>query len=240
LIKGEFSKILSGPTTICALIIIVHVFEIFAGIQLSYYGIVPREISGLLGIFTAPFLHGSFEHLNSNLFSLFSLLLLTRYFYERVFTPVLTIIWIGTGLLVWLFGKENTYHIGASGLVYGLISFVFFSGFFRGNAKSVMISLTVLVLHASFFEGFLPKEGISWQSHFYGAILGMVLSFVVKSIHEPWETELVENNKEEKEKYLLSDVFQYTKVERYQKYIEEQERLALEREMEEQASREIE
>ncbi len=227
--EDRFFVGLKNAGVITFIIALVFFCEQLFGWKLSYYGIIPRQAGGILGILTAPFLHGGWEHLISNLFSLFTLLVLINYFYERVSISVITSIWIGTGILVWIFGKQNTYHIGASGVIYGIISFLFFSGFFRGSVQSIMISLTVLFLHSSFFEGFMPKEGISWQSHLYGALIGMVMSFIVKSVQEPWEKEEVAN-KEVRNSYFRQDAFDLTKAERYALYVAEQERIARENE----------
>jgi membrane associated rhomboid family serine protease len=211
----QFLNYLYIPILICFLILGVHIFVSITNIELGYYGIYPRRIEGLRGVVFAPFIHGSWQHVFSNTVPMFLLTTMIEYFYKRVARAALTIIWLLTGILVWLFARDNTFHIGASGVVYGLISFVFSSGLFRGNSRSVVLSLLVLVMYGGYFEGLAPKEGISWESHLYGAITGLVVAFVFKNIKEEGEEE--DKNDEPKSvrrAFFGEDTFLITKVEK--------------------------
>ncbi len=211
--KGFDYSILGPAIVICLLVCLVLIIEKYFGINFSYYGTVPRDITGILGIFLSPFLHGGWEHLFSNLPTLFILMTIILFFYERSSIAILSLIWLFTGSAVWLFGKENTYHIGASGIIYCMMSFIFFSGIFRGERNAMMISLLVLLLNSSLFAGFQPTEGVSWESHLYGAIVGFILAFVFKSVGR--KTELQEAKKNiVKTKYFDEGVFDLTKLER--------------------------
>jgi Rhomboid family len=118
--------------------------------------------------------------------------------------------------LVWLFAKENTVHIGASGVVYGLIAFVFSSGIFRGNTRSIILSFIVLIAYSGYFEGLTPNEGISWQSHLYGALSGIIFAFITKNIEEEGEKEApeLEGYRTPKKLFFATDTFELTKSER--------------------------
>jgi membrane associated rhomboid family serine protease len=227
-LKNEFKKDLDlsiiRPAIITAVVIcIILIIEKSTGIKLSYFGIVPRDMTGIPGILFSPFLHGGWEHLFSNIPSLIILMTIILYFYERSSIAILSLIWLFTGCSVWLFGKENTYHIGASGVIYGMMSFIFFSGIFRGERSAMIISLLVLLLNSSLFAGFQPTEGVSWESHLYGAICGLMLAFIFKSVNKNVEENEVKSAAP-KLKYFQRDVFQYTKAQRWQMLQDELER----------------
>lgn len=214
------------PLALVSVLWIVHFIKISTNIHFGGYGIFPREVSGIKGIFFAPLIHGDFEHLISNSVPLIVLTTILSYFYKKVAIPAFVIIYILTGFAVWLFARRSI-HIGASGVVYGLVSFVFWSGVFRRNLRSIVLALIVTILYSGYFAGILPtKEGISWESHLFGAIAGLMVAFLVKGIVEeedikvdPWADEQLEP-----EKYLLPrDTFEKTKAERY---AEQQARLA--------------
>jgi len=137
-------------------------------------------------------------------------------------------VYLLTGAAVWLFGR-SVYHIGASGVVYGLISFIFWSGVFRRNIKSIVLALIVTILYAGYLEGIVPlKEGVSWESHLLGAIAGIFVAYFLKSliereeeIRDPWANE----SNEPTEYYLARDTFEMTRSERIELERREMERL---------------
>lgn len=193
---------------------LVHIYKVVSGHSLSFLGIFPREMDGLIGIFTAPFVHGSWEHLFSNSLPLFMLSFLVVYFYPRIAMIAFTTIYIITGFLVW-FLAAPAYHIGASGVVYGLVAFVFWTGIFRRNIKSIVLGLSVLVLYSGYFMGIVPfKEGVSWESHLLGGITGILIAFLFKNSIEkdeeekadPWQDEHLEASKY----FLTRDTFDLT------------------------------
>lgn len=140
-----------------------------------YVGLYPRTISGMLGIIFSPLLHGSFIHLLKNTAPFIVLSGMILYFYPKVALRVFLIIYVGTGLAVWLFGR-NAYHVGSSGLIYGFAAYLFFSGIFRRSVPAMALSLTVMLLYgASMLEGVLPiKAHISWESHSAGLFTGIL------------------------------------------------------------------
>jgi membrane associated rhomboid family serine protease len=157
-------------------------------------GILPRDGFGLMGIITAPLIHGDFSHLISNTFPIIVLGWIVFFFYPKISFFLFTFVYIITGLLVWLLARE-VYHIGASGLVYGFVSFLFFSGIFRRDNKSVALALIITFLYGGLVWGILPgMKGISWESHLFGTIAGLVAAYIFRQVDPPskkydWEDE---------------------------------------------------
>ncbi|MFZ1281698.1 MAG: rhomboid family intramembrane serine protease, partial [Ignavibacteriaceae bacterium] len=136
---------------------------------------------------------GGFSHLISNTAPLIFMGLGIFYFYPKVAYKVFTIIYLGTGVLVWIFARE-VYHIGASGIIYGFVSFLFFSGIFRKDNRSIALALIVILFYGGLIWGVLPIEkGVSWESHLFGAIAGIIAAFIFRKVDPPkkydWEDE---------------------------------------------------
>lgn len=157
---------------ICA-IWLVKVFEVVFNVELSYLGVYPRTLHGLYGIILSPFIHADFGHLLSNSVPLFILATGTIYFYRSLSYRVFIIIWIIGGFCLWLGGRPS-YHIGASGLVYGLAAFLFVSGAIRRDARLAAISFVVVFLYGGLIWGIFPIwPTISWEGHLFGGITGL-------------------------------------------------------------------
>ncbi len=157
------------------------------------FGLHPRTFSGLIGIVTSPLIHAGYAHLLSNTLPLFLLSAGIIYFYPETAYKVIVIIYLATGLLVWLFAR-SVYHIGASGLIYGFAAFLFFSGIFKRDNRSIGLSLLVTFIYGGMVWGILPGQpGISWESHFFGGITGIVCAFIFrkkdKHYKYDWEAE---------------------------------------------------
>lgn len=172
---------------------LIHFITYLFNIYPYKLGILPRNVEGLIGIVTAPLIHGSFSHLISNTVPLILMGLGIFYFYPKVAYKVFVIIYLGTGILVWFFGRE-VYHIGASGVIYGFVSFLFFSGVFRKDNKSIALALIVIFLYGGLIWGVLPtRQAISWESHLFGAVVGIVAAFIFRNVDPPkkyeWEDE---------------------------------------------------
>ncbi len=158
-----------------------------------WFGLYPRSISGLIGIITSPLIHANFTHLFSNTLPVFLLSVGIIYFYPESAYKVIGIIYLSTGLLVWLFARQ-VYHIGASGLIYGFAAFLFFSGIFKRDNRSIGLSLLVVFLYGGMVWGILPGQPrISWESHFFGGVSGIVCAFIFrkkdKHMKYDWEAE---------------------------------------------------
>jgi membrane associated rhomboid family serine protease len=138
------------------------------------FGIIPRTGFGLIGIFTAPLLHGNLDHLLSNTLPLLFLGSVLFFFYNPIGATVFFRSYFWTNVMVWLFGRSNSSHIGASGVVYGLAFFLIFFGIFRRDFLSMLISVVVIMLYGGVMYGVLPTDPrVSWESHFAGALVGI-------------------------------------------------------------------
>ncbi len=214
----NFIEAVRFPILFVLLMWIVHFYRVAAGAEFYGYGIFPRTLSGAKGILFAPFIHGDFGHLLSNTVPMLVLGFIIFSFYKRVAFVSFLLIFLLTGFSVWLFASSRAYHIGASGVVYGLLSFVFWNGIFRRNVKAIVLSLVVLVLYSGYFFGVLPdQEGISWESHLFGGIVGIIISFVFKSVIEEDEEERRDpwaNDSQVTRYFFPRDTFEKTKAER--------------------------
>ncbi|RYD81314.1 MAG: rhomboid family intramembrane serine protease, partial [Sphingobacteriales bacterium] len=145
-------------------------FEITFGYSFVEWGISPRRTETLIGILTAPLVHGDLKHLFSNSSPVLVLGIGIFFFYKNWAYVIVGFITIFSGLLIWLFARGGTYHIGASGLIYGFAFFLFFSGIFKKNKSFMGVSLLVLFLYGGMLWGILPGEkGISWEAHLFGS-----------------------------------------------------------------------
>ena len=156
----------------------IFILDIIIPIDFNNYGILPRTLHGLIGIPASPFLHANIFHIISNSVPLLILLFLLFTFYKKeAFQVILIIIFLG-GLLVWIFGRKS-YHIGASGLIYGLASFLIASGIFRKKIVSIIVSLIVFFLYGGLIYGIIPTQShISWEAHLFGALIGIFCSYI--------------------------------------------------------------
>ncbi|MBE9491575.1 MAG: rhomboid family intramembrane serine protease [Bacteroidetes bacterium] len=165
----------------------VKVVEVLLDISLVNLGIYPLSAKGLPGIITAPLIHSDFSHLVANSTSLFVLLAVLFYFYKEIAFKIFFLIYLFTDIWIW-FGAREAFHIGASGLVYGLVSFLFVSGIIRRNPRLMAITLLVTFLYGSLIWGifpeFFPGRNISWESHLMGLIAGFVLAIYFRG-HGP-------------------------------------------------------
>jgi membrane associated rhomboid family serine protease len=145
-------------------------------------GILPRTISGLQGILFSPFIHSNIEHLYNNSVPLLILLAALRFFYAKQTWGVIGYGILFSGLITWIIGRDN-YHIGASGLVYVLVSFIFFKGIMTKYYRLVALSLAVIVVYGGMLWYVFPKvdETISWEGHLAGLIVGFSLAILYKT-----------------------------------------------------------
>ena len=171
--KKKFIHSLVFPTFFLVLIWIIKITEAALGTSFAHLGLFPLEASGLKGILFSPLIHSDFKHLIDNSVPLYFLSIAIFYFYRPVAYQVFFLVWFITGLIVWLTARP-AYHIGASGLVYGFASFVFFSGVIRNNIHLLAISLIVVFMYGSLIWGILPYDvRISWESHLVGGVSGL-------------------------------------------------------------------
>lgn len=156
---------------------LVKIFELLFDADLSFLGIYPLEIKGLPGIVFSPLIHEDFKHLINNSIPLLLLGTAVYYFYSEVALKVSLWTYLLTGMLVWFAGRE-AWHIGASGLIYGFASFLFFSGIIRRYFRLTALSLLIVFLYGSMVWGMLPElyKNVSWESHMLGFVSGILLA----------------------------------------------------------------
>jgi membrane associated rhomboid family serine protease len=156
---------------------LVKIIEVLFDLDLSNFGIYPLSLEGLPGILFSPFIHANFGHLFNNSLPLFFLGTALFYFYSEIAVKVSLWTYFLTGILVWFAGR-NAWHIGASGLIYGFASFLFFSGIIRKYFRLVALSLLIVFLYGSMVWGIFPNiyREVSWESHMLGFISGIVLA----------------------------------------------------------------
>jgi membrane associated rhomboid family serine protease len=152
--------------------------------QLNYYkyGVLPRDLEGIKGVFSSVFIHGDLEHITSNSLPILVLGMLLFDFYKKIAKQAFIWIWIISGIWLWIGGRNSSenpnYHIGASTLIYGLSSFLFFSGILRKHKQLMVISALVVFLYGSITHGIFPiQQGISWEGHLFGAISGALVAY---------------------------------------------------------------
>jgi membrane associated rhomboid family serine protease len=149
-------------------------------------GVYPQQMEGLLGIFTSPFIHADIEHLYHNSIPLFILSVALFYFYRKISWKVIIFGIILSGLFTWVIGRPAN-HIGVSGLVYVLVSFIFFKGIFAKHFRLIALSLIVIFLYGSMiWYAFPVKDGMSWEGHLGGLLSGLLFAIVFrKAIAKP-------------------------------------------------------
>jgi len=174
----------------------VEFLNVGLGLELQRFGVRPREPAGLAGILLAPLLHGGLAHLISNSVPLLVLGTGMLYLYPNSALKVLPTIYLGPGVAVWLFGSTSSVHIGASGLVYGLVAYVFAAGVIRRDRRAIAASMLVYFLYGTLVWGVFPiKPGVSWETHLAAALIGLALAIAFRHYDIPprkrydWEDE---------------------------------------------------
>jgi len=169
----RFEESLVTPIRFVFILWVVYALGLILPFDLALLGIYPRSFQGMVGILLAPLIHGNMLHLISNTLPLLFLGIILFLFYDRIARKVFFQCYFFTNILVWIFARPSL-HIGASGLVYGLASFLIFFGMFRKDFRSIIISLIILVLYGGLVYGIFPQQpGVSWESHLMGALVGL-------------------------------------------------------------------
>ena len=196
----EAEKKIFRHSLLIALFVIIAVWIVFLAQEVYRFdywelGIYPLKWKGLAGILTSPFVHGGYRHIGANTLPLFLLTLSLFYFYRNSADSIVALIYICSGICVWLLAR-GSWHIGASGLIYGLASFLILSGIIRNNSRLLTISLVVVMIYGGIFWGVLPlKPEISWESHLWGTVSGVIFAIVFRNYGPP--TKIWEWNDEE-------------------------------------------
>jgi membrane associated rhomboid family serine protease len=176
----RFRRALAGVVFYIGLLWVIELIDTGFDLHLVSLGVYPRAWHGLWGVLCAPLIHGSWQHLISNSLVLLVLGVVLLYGYPRSSRDVIVLVWLGSGLGVWLFAR-GSYHFGASGLAHGLMFFIFVSGILRRDRLSIALSLIVFLLYGGMVATIFPQQpGISYESHFFGALMGVIAAFLFR------------------------------------------------------------
>lgn len=201
--KTDIQRIMLAAARPLFLIFILYtlkIIEVGVDWDFSHLGVYPMEKRGIVGILTHPLVHSGFNHLLANTFPLFFLSWCLFYFYRGIAGRIFALIWIGSGLLTFLIGKPG-WHIGASGLIYGLAFFLFFSGILRKYVPLIAISLLVTFLYGGIIWHMLPyfaPANMSWEGHLSGGIMGTLCAMVFLN-HGPQRPDPFADEREDEE-----------------------------------------
>lgn len=179
----KFSNAVIGlPAFFVLLLWIIYWMQIRFDFDFYQHGIYPRDFSGLQGVLFSPFIHENLEHLYNNSIPLFVLLAALQFFYPKQSLAVICYGILFSGLITWIIGRSN-FHIGASGLIYVLVSFIFFKGIQTKYYRLVALSLSVILLYGGMIWYVFPDvdAAISWEGHLAGFITGFGLSLYYKT-----------------------------------------------------------
>lgn len=182
-IEKKRMRIAFIPTIVLVCLLwLILVLDTSLHLRLYQYGIYPLQLKGVLGILFSPFIHHSAKHLFSNTIPLLVLMWCLYYFYSQIAHKTFLLLWLLSGLLTWVIGRE-AWHIGASGIIYSLSFFLFFSGLFRRHIPLIAISLVVAFMYGSNVWNMFPwseylDASVSWEGHLSGAIAGLVIAVV--------------------------------------------------------------
>jgi membrane associated rhomboid family serine protease len=178
--KRRVRNSLYFPVIFLVMIWMVKFFEIAMELDFHTAGVMPRNFSGLQGILFSPLIHGDWKHLFDNSIPVFLLTFALFYFYRGISFTIFLIIYVLGGIILWFIGRD-AYHIGASGIIYGLAAFLFLSGIIRKVRHLMAISLLVIFLYGSLIWGLLPFDyKVSWEGHLSGTIVGVALALLYR------------------------------------------------------------
>ena len=182
--RPELKTVSLAMVAFVLLLWVIWLADYTLGLGLVRFGVYPQRISGLTGILFAPLIHGSATHILANSAPLLVLGTALVYGYPRSAPIVVLVVYLGSGLGIWMFGRDS-YHIGASGLTHGLMFFIFVVGILRRDRQAVALSLVVFFLYGGMIWGIFPRDpAVSFESHFFGALIGLVLAFMLRN-HDP-------------------------------------------------------
>jgi len=179
--KRRLKRAFTVAVAFVLLLWLTKLAEYLSGADFAQFGIYPRHAAGLTGIFCAPFIHASLSHLFANTPPLLVIGTMLLYGYPRASKVLLPAVYFGSGIAVWLFARE-AFHIGASGLAFGMLFFVFSVGVLRWERRTIAISLLVFFLYGGMISGIVPgAKEISYESHLSGAVIGALLAFWLRN-----------------------------------------------------------
>jgi membrane associated rhomboid family serine protease len=204
--KAKIYRAMYFPIVFVVLLWTMHLLKILSILNIDQFGVLPRTIIGLRGIFFSPLIHENLSHLFNNSIPLLILGGGLFYFYSDLAPRIIIWIWLISGAGTWIIGRE-AYHIGASSIVYGLAAFLFFSGIFRNIIRLIAISLLVIFLYGSLVWGIFPiRMDISWEGHLFGSFAGFALSlYYLKEGPQPERPAWMDEPEEENESSISGE-----------------------------------
>lgn len=174
-----------------ALLWVVEAVDTVVSHRLDRFGVRPHELGGLRGIAFAPFLHAGWSHLIGNTIPFAVLTLIVAGRSVQRYLSVFVVVALVSGLGMWLFGGSNELHLGASGVIFGLLTYVMTSGFFARRAVPIIVGVVVAVLYGGTLRGVFPTQtGVSWQGHLFGALGGVLAAYLFDHTPEPTASQL--------------------------------------------------
>jgi len=174
--RKEFLNILFFPILFLIIMWMIKLVEYNFGLSFADYGIRPKKLSGLKGILFSPFIHKDFSHLINNSYPIVILGGMLFSFYKKIAKQLFLWLFFIAGFWLWIIGRPS-FHIGASGIIYALASFLFISGVIRRNPRLSAVSMLIIFLYGSMIWGVLPtKEHISWEGHLSGFMAGIIVA----------------------------------------------------------------
>lgn len=181
--EKTFKRNLAISLGLLAFIWVIYFLNLLLPVNFENYGISPRLNRGILNFIFWAFLHLNFKHLLANSLPLLVLTFLSLSFYKRLTFLALPFSAIIGGVGIWFFGRPGTMHIGASGMIFGLIGFLLFMGIFRRDPKAILVSIIVFLLYGgTILTLFQYSQGISWTGHFFGFAGGVLAAWVASRI----------------------------------------------------------
>ncbi len=184
-LQSDFDQLLANAHYMVYIILLllgIQIVNALLGYRLNYFGNYPRHLRGLPGIFISPFLHGNFQHFFMNAIPLFALGTFAMQAGLIYFAWLMAFIIVVSGGLLWLFGR-SAIHIGASGVIMGLFSFLLFNAYFHPSLAALMLAAVTIYYFASLFLGLFPAdETTSWEGHVFGFIAGIAAIYLIPII----------------------------------------------------------
>jgi membrane associated rhomboid family serine protease len=210
--KKHFWHSLLLPVVFVIFCLLSWLLALAFGSDFPKLGIVPRSLANFYGIISHVFIHANWSHLFGNMISFFVLSTCLFYFYRGISYKIFFYIWLSEGVLLWFLGRDG-HHVGASGLIYGLAFFLFWSGVFKKHTPLIAISLLVAFLYGNFVWGIFPMkidDPTSWEGHLSGALSGVLLAILfrnqgpMREIHH-WNEEETEEESDSQEEETPDD-----------------------------------
>ena len=204
--RTELFSILFIPFLFLLIMWAVKLLEYNFSVSFIRFGVYPQSFKGLIGLFFSPFIHKDFTHLLNNSYPILILGGMLFSFYKKIAYQLFIWLFFISGFWLWIIGRPS-FHIGASGIIYALASFLFMSGIIRKNPRLSAVSMLIIFLYGSMIWGILPtKEPISWEGHLAGFMAGVLVAIFYKNegpkrkkyqweIDEELENKLIEKNK---------------------------------------------